>query len=56
MESTPSRPRPTQPTIEIEKLKAAAMAQAISQSLGSFKLNEKDSQYGNFLIPIPPPL
>lgn len=55
MDSTLSRPRQSQPTIEIEKLKAAAMAQANSQSLGTFKLNEKDSQYGNFLIPIPPP-
>lgn len=37
-----------------DKLKGAAMAQANSQSLGTYKVNEKDSNYGNFLIPILP--
>lgn len=38
----------------IDKLKEAAMAQANSQSLGNYKINEKESNYGNFLIPILP--
>ena len=37
-----------------QQLKGAAMAQANSQSLGNFKLNEKETNYGNFLIPILP--
>lgn len=52
--SNPSNPSiNTDPQI-MEKLKAAAMAQAASQSLGNYKPCEGDSQYGNFLIPTLP--
>lgn len=38
----------------MNKLKSAAMEQATNQSLGNFKLNDNDSNYGNFLIPTLP--
>lgn len=37
-----------------QQLKAAAMAQANSQSLGNYKINERETNYGNFIIPILP--
>lgn len=46
---------PNQNQNQNQQLKCAALAQANSQSLGIYKLNEKETNYGNFLIPILPP-
>lgn len=51
--NTHNAPNAADPQI-MEKLKAAAMAQATNQSLGIYKQNDGDSQYGNFLVPTLP--
>ncbi len=47
-------PPPPPPADTLDKLKSAAMAQAANQSLGTYKCNDNDTIYGNFLIPVLP--
>jgi hypothetical protein len=54
LRSNGSASPPPPPPETLDKLKVASLAQAANQSLGTYKCNESDSNYGNFLIPVLP--